>query len=498
LNGRIRKTKKTPRRTIKAEMESAAAVTLDDRRFDLFLARDRASDGKFLTGVLTTGIYCLPSCPAKRPRRENVRFFRTPAEAQRNGLRPCRRCRPDWFYRGEEWHENLYEQTAARVRNAPAAFPDINAIAATSGLSRTALNDLFRDHAHESPGAFLRRIRVDHAAGLIESGAKPADAAAAAGFESASAFHECFRAGTGLTPGAYAGLAGATAFTVRLPAHYRFQEVLDFYGRDPQSVSEAVFPDGLCKAFLIDGEPASVEISFDGNAAACRVDGNSYASHRAIVRMLGLGADAAAFERQFAGDPLLGRLIERQSGLHIPLTPHPWEALAWAIMGQQISLKAAVALRRELITAFGLPHATGLRAHPSAEVIAGLSVETLRPLKFSNSKAEYLIAAARAVASGELPIASLRDLSARHAARLLSNVRGIGPWTVQYAFLRGLGFADCLPSGDAGLAQGLGRLGGERPGEPEIRETMARFTPYRSLATYHIWASLKGKENDAA
>jgi AraC family transcriptional regulator of adaptative response / DNA-3-methyladenine glycosylase II len=502
LNGRIRKTKKSPRRTIKAEMESAAAVTLDDRRFDLFLARDRASDGKFLTGVLTTGIYCLPSCPAKRPRRENVRFFRTPDEAQRSGLRPCRRCRPDWFYRGEEWHENLYEQTAARVRNAPAAFPDVNAIAATAGVSRTALNDLFRDHAHESPGAFLRRIRVDHAARLIESGARPADAAAAAGFESVSAFHDCFRTGTGLTPGAYAGLAGATAFTLRLPAHYRFQEVRDFYARDPQSVSEAVFPDGLCKAFLIDGEPASVEISFDGNSAACRVDGNPYASHRAIVRMLGLGADAVAFERQFIGDPLLGALLERQHGLHIPLTPQPWEALAWAIMGQQISLKAAVALRRELISAFGLLHATGLRAHPSAEVVAGLSVETLRTLKFSNSKAEYLIAAAQAVASGELPIATLRDLSARHAARLLSNVRGIGPWTVQYTFLRGLGFADCLPSGDAGLAQGLGRLSGARPAEPEVRETMARFSPYRSLATYHVWASLKqslkGKENDAA
>jgi AraC family transcriptional regulator of adaptative response / DNA-3-methyladenine glycosylase II len=468
-------------------MESAR----DARRFDLFLARDRASDGKFLTGVLTTGIYCLPSCPAKRPRRENVRFFRTPEEAQRSGLRPCRRCRPDWFYRGEEWHANLYEQTAARVRNAPAAFPDINAIAATAGLSRTALNDLFRDHAHESPGAFLRRIRVDHVSRLIERGAKPADAAADAGFESASAFHDRFLAATGLTPGVYAALAGATTFTLRLPAHYRSQEVLDFYGRDPQSASESVSAHGLSKALLIDDKPALVEIAFERNTAVCRVDSNPWESHRGIVRMLGLGADASSFERQFAADPLLGRLLQRQGGLHIPLTPHPWEALAWAIMGQQISLKAAVALRRELISAFGLPHSSGLRAHPSAEAVAALTVETLRTLKFSRSKAEYLIAAARAVASGELPIATLRDLSARHAARLLSNIRGIGPWTVQYAFLRGLGFADCLPSGDAGLAQGLGRLSGQRPAEPEIRETMARFTPWRSLATYHVWASLK-------
>lgn len=470
----------------------------DARRYRKFLARDRASDGKFITGVLSTGIYCLPSCPARRPRRENVRFFKTPDDAQRSGLRPCRRCRPDWFYRGEEWHENLYEQTAARVRHAPSAFPDIAAIAATAGLSRTALNDLFREHAHESPGAFLRRIRVDHACRLLENGAKPADAAAAAGFESASAFHERFLARTGLTPGVYAGLGRASEFILRLPRRYRFREVLDFYGRDPLSVSEQVSPNGLKKALLIDCKPALIEIVFDGSGAVCRMDGgNPYEAHRAVVRMLGMESDAAGFERQFAGDPLLGRLLLGQRGLHIPLTPRPWEALTWAIIGQQISLKAAVALRRELIGALGLPHASGLRAHPAPEAVAALDVDALRRMKFSQSKAEYLIAAAKAVASGALPVTGLRELSARHAARLMGNVRGIGPWTVQYASLRGFGFADCLPSGDAGLAQGLCRLSGERPDEPRIRETMARFAPWRSLATYHVWASLKGKEIDA-
>jgi 3-methyladenine DNA glycosylase/8-oxoguanine DNA glycosylase len=254
----------------------------------------------------------------------------------------------------------------------------------------------------------------------------------------------------------------------------------------------------LKKALLIEGEPSLVEISFQTNTAAVCVDGgNSFAAHRAVVRMLGIDSEASAFERQFAEDPLLGALFERQRGLRIPLTPEPWEAIAWAIMGQQISLKAAVALRRELITALGSPHASGLRAHPSAKDVAELDVEALRKLKFSRSKAEYLIAAAKAVASGELPVANLRDFSAKHSARLLGNVRGIGPWTIQYAFLRGFGFADCLPSGDAGLAQGLGRLCGQRPDEAQIRETMSRFAPWRSLATYHVWASLKGVNNDA-
>jgi len=479
------------RRNIKSDMD-------DDRRYRHFVQRDPAYDGKFLTGVLTTGIYCLASCPARRPKRENVRFFNTPDEARRSGLRPCHRCHPDWFYRGEEWYESLYEQTVVRVRQSPGAFPDIAAVGAAAGVSRTALNDLFREHAHESPGAFLRRIRVEHVCRQLERGIKPADAAASAGFEGTSAFHQQFLARTGLTPGMYAGLGNTREFVLRLPAGYRFQEVLDFYGRDPLSVSECVFAGGLKKALLIDGQASLVGISFEGNTAIVHVDaGNSFAAHRAAVRMLGIDSDASGFERQFACDPLLGALFERQRGLRIPLTPEPWEALAWAIMGQQISVKAAVALRRELIAALGLQHTSGLRAHPTAEAVAELDIEALRKLKFSRSKAEYLLAAAKAVAGGELPIGNLRNLSARHSARLLGSVRGVGPWTVQYVFLRGFGFADCLPGGDAGLAQGLGRLTGERPDEPQIRETMSRFAPYRSLATYHVWASLKGGNNDA-
>src|SRR5580693_929003 len=115
------------------------AVRDGDALYQQFLLRDRANDGKFLTGVVSTGIYCLPSCPAKRPKRENVRFFRDPDEARRSGLRPCFRCRPDSFYRGEEFHETLFEQTAARVIARPEGFGSISDVARAAGVSRTAL-----------------------------------------------------------------------------------------------------------------------------------------------------------------------------------------------------------------------------------------------------------------------------------------------------------------------------------------------------------------------
>jgi AraC family transcriptional regulator of adaptative response / DNA-3-methyladenine glycosylase II len=466
----------------------------EDALFQQFLLRDPSFNGKFVTGVLTTGIYCLPSCPARRPKRENIRFFRTQAEALKMGLRPCRRCRPDYFYRGAEWHENLFEETALRVRSNPAAFPGISALARAAGVSRTALNTLFRDHAHESPAAFLRSVRVQDVCRRLQQGAKPGDAAAAAGFESSSSFHEQFIARTGLTPGGYAVLPVSSSFLLRLPVGYRFRTVLDFYGRDTESLSESVDECSLRKCFMLEGRPVVVYIRFKGDTAICESDSSdAYGVHRAVIRMLGLDSDGVGFERQFSSDELLGSTVVKQRGLRIPLTPTPWEALAWAIIGQQINLRFAVTLRRELIRAAGAQHASGLRAHPSPAAVAAMTVDALRALKFSGSKAEYLLTAARAVTSGELKLDTMRQLSASHAARLLGAVRGVGAWTVQYAFLRGLGFADCLLAGDAGLAQGLHRLTGNRPDEPQIRNLMAKYAPWRSLATYHVWTSLKGE-----
>jgi 3-methyladenine DNA glycosylase/8-oxoguanine DNA glycosylase len=347
--------------------------------------------------------------------------------------------------------EELYERaTAAAPRYATAGQ-----LADALGLTAAALDRLFIEHGHETAAAHLRRI----------SRPQPADC--------------------------------GPEFALPLPEGYRTREVIDFYARDPLSVCERVSPDGLDKCVLIEGRPALLEIRFAGDSAVCRTDAAHVpAARRAIERMLGIETDATEFETAFASDPLLGSLIARQRGLRIPLTPEPWEALAWAIMGQQISVAVAVTLRRRLIELAGEPHASGLRAHPPAAAVAKLEISSLRDLKFSGSKAEYILSAARAVVSGELPVSemrtNLRNMSASRAARLAGAVRGVGPWTVQYFFLRGLGLSDCLPAGDAGLAQGIERLCGKRPTEAEVRTMMARYSPWRSLATYHIWASLKG------
>src|SRR5579863_9269358 len=105
--------------------------------FDRAAAQAGRYDGKFIIGVLTTGIYCLPSCAARPPKPENVRLFRTEDDAKAAGLRACKRCRPDLFYRGEDSDISLFEGLAARVRAAPEKFSDVVAMAQVCGVSQT-------------------------------------------------------------------------------------------------------------------------------------------------------------------------------------------------------------------------------------------------------------------------------------------------------------------------------------------------------------------------
>ncbi|HEU0096812.1 MAG TPA: Ada metal-binding domain-containing protein, partial [Rhizomicrobium sp.] len=146
-------------------------------------ARKGKFDGRFILGVMTTGIYCLPSCAARPPKPQNVRLFTTEAEAKSAGLRACKRCRPDLYYKGEDENVALFEGLAARVAKAPEDFADASALAKQAGVSLTKLGDLFRDHAHLAPVQWLRRARVRNAAkGLLNGKDKIVDIGFAAGF----------------------------------------------------------------------------------------------------------------------------------------------------------------------------------------------------------------------------------------------------------------------------------------------------------------------------
>lgn len=456
-----------------------------------FYARDRESDGRFLTGVVTTGIYCLPSCAARKPLPANVRFFATEDEARSAGLRPCRRCRPDHFYRRFDPDLALAERIAARVRADPARAGDAAALAEGAGVGATRLNALFRRHFHLSPAAFLARERVDAACRALAGGAGVSEAAFGAGWQSLSAFHAAFRRRTGISPGEYRALGEGRGWVLALPEGFRADVVLGYLGRDPASAVERVRGAGVAKALLLDGAPAVLRIDFEGGAARCSVDravspGAMRSAHAAAVRMLGLAADPGPFERLVGRRPELARLVGPRRGLRIPLTPDAWECLMWTIAGQQVNLAFAYALRRTVVELAG-EAVDGMRAHPAPAAVAALDYADLTTRRFSRRKAEYVIDTARLVASGALALDP--GAPATRAERRLLEVRGLGPWSVQYFLMRGGGFADCVPVGDAALTAALQRFFAlpARPGPAETRVQMERFAPFRSLATFHLW-----------
>ena len=456
-------------------------------------ARSGKFNGKFIIGVLSTGIYCLPSCPARQPKPENVRLFTTEAEAKAAGLRACKRCRPDLYYRGEDENIALFEGLAGRVSAAPHDFADASALARAAGVAATKLGDLFRDHAHLAPAAWLRRQRVRQAAGELLAGRdRIAEIGFGAGFESESVFHRQFVSQMRMTPGAYRALDGAQVFLLHLPPGYRAQEILAYHARDPEGVSERSEGNRIWKALHTDDGPAVLEIAIEKEGAWVRVHAETKLGraamaslHAAALRMLSLTYDVTPFETRHAG------FVARRRGLRLPLLPTGFDALCWGIIGQQINVKFATTLRRDFIRLAG-EKIGDMVTHPTPARVADLDVAALHGRRFSRSKASYLIDAAAAVTKGALNVEGLADGSAVAAENRLTAQRGIGTWTARYVLLRG-GFADAAPVGDSALATALQRLHNlpERPGPDHTAQLMSAFAPHRSLATMHLWSSLK-------
>jgi AraC family transcriptional regulator, regulatory protein of adaptative response / DNA-3-methyladenine glycosylase II len=472
-----------------------------ERMIDRMLASDPAYNGRFLTGVVTTGIYCLPSCRARKPKPENVRFFDNPEAALQAGLRPCKRCRPDDFYGHHDPDQEIVETLAERARREPAVFASVEGLEQASGLGSSKLHELFRRHFHATPAQILGRARVAAAQRLLLTTDRSiADVAFEVGYEGLSTFNANFRRLAAMTPIEYRHLLGASAFRIALPPSYSIGHALEYLGRDDESLTLRVQGRTLATGLRLGGAPAVLRAEIGAGAVAASLEAPgplpadaAARAHTHLLRLLGLHRDPGPFERRVAAFPELAPLIQGRRGLRIPQVPDPFDALAWVIVGQQITLTFAFTLRERLVRRTGTPAGSGLYAPPTAEAVANLEVEALMVEQFSRRKAEYLIGAARQVVAGELALDRLGAGSAVRMESELLAVRGLGPWSANYLMMRCFGFEDCLPVGDAGLVHGLEKFFGlpARPDANATRELMQVFAPYRSWATFHLWQTLK-------
>jgi DNA-3-methyladenine glycosylase II len=192
--------------------------------------------------------------------------------------------------------------------------------------------------------------------------------------------------------------------------------------------------------------------------------------------------------------------------LRVPQSASPFEALSWAITGQQISVSAAISLRRKLIQRVGVLHSSGIACYPGPEQILALRHTDLRECSFSHTKATTLLNLAQLIQTGTLPLQQWledyladRPLAAEDIYKQLISVRGIGPWTIHYALLRGFGWLDGSLHGDVAVRRNLQRLltkqnkycGDENISERKVQEWLSRFSPWRALVAAHLWAMQK-------
>jgi DNA-3-methyladenine glycosylase II len=287
------------------------------------------------------------------------------------------------------------------------------------------------------------------------------------------------------------------SFSLPLPESYSTSEVLSFHGRDREGFSETVTEGQIRKGLVLEGVPLVLTIDLHPGEARFHIAAEGKSPSKSTVigiakNLLGLNIDPATFFDFVGEDPLMGPLVRRKPQLRIPQAATVFEALTWAVIGQQINLPFAITLRRNFIRMAGLPHRDGLWCYPEAAAVAGIEPEDLTPYQFSRSKAETLVRVARMIDSGELRLDGLKAKTQAEIEAALLAVKGIGPWTVNYTLLRGFALEDCSLDGDAGIRNAIHRLTGSdiKPTAAEIQLFLANYQPHRTMAAAHLWASL--------
>ncbi|HTW19884.1 MAG TPA: Ada metal-binding domain-containing protein [Mycobacteriales bacterium] len=462
-----------------------------DRCYRAIASRDARFDGRFVTAVSTTGIYCRPSCPAQTPKRENVRFYPCAAAAVAAGFRACKRCRPEAAPGSREW--DLRGDLAARALRAIAAGAldggagdagsGVRALAQSLHVSERHLHRVLVAEVGAGPLALARTRRAQTARLLLDATDLPITTIAfSAGFSSLRQFNDTMREHFGVPPRELrrrpaAQLAGSGSLTLRLAvrAPYAAAAFLGWLRLHLLTGVEEL--DGITyRRVLPSGSVVSMQIAADVISLITRVDDvrslpDTVARCR---RMLDADADPVAVDGSLSEDPLLAPMVAARPGLRVPGAADGFELVVRTVLAQQVSLGAAHTFARRLVEAYGkpldAPVGTLSARFPTADALAEATYDGIG---LTGGRVRSLRALATAFAAGELALDPAADRDETRA-RLMA-IPGIGPWTVEYVAMRALGDPDAFPGSDLVLRR---RTTGTDP---------SRWAPWRSYAAMHLW-----------
>ncbi len=235
------------------------------------------------------------------------------------------------------------------------------------------------------------------------------------------------------------------------------------------------------------------EATLDVAVSAQGLDDADIAEAQVLVRRLfSLDGALDGLREVSKGDPVFATVVEECWGLRPVLIPRPFEALVWAILGQQITVAFAAKTKRALAERFGSRleiDGSSYLVFPTPEALAGAEVDDLYPLQISRAKARYIISVAQEAAAGRLDLEALRPFPDEQALERLQRLTGVGRWTAEYLLMRGLGKRDAMPGGDGGLRQAIARAYGlgRTVSEAEVRARAEAWAGWRGYATFYWW-----------
>ncbi|HTM58519.1 MAG TPA: AlkA N-terminal domain-containing protein [Candidatus Udaeobacter sp.] len=506
-------------------------MTLDPETcYRAFASRDRRFEGRFVTAVLTTRIYCRPGCPARLPRRRNIRFYACAAAAEEAGFRPCLRCRPDAAPGTPAWigTSSTVNRALRLIDEGGLDGNDIESLADRLGVTGRHLRRLFATHLGASPHAVASTRRVHFARRLIDETRLPfGDVALSAGFSNVRRFNHAIRETFRRTPrelrragasrssgGDFRGAsaraaaahrspaaparAAAGALTLSLRARPPFDgaALLEFLAKRAIPGLESVERGVYRRAIEIDGTRGSIAATMtrEGAEVAVHLDAPRDLIRVAarLNRMFDLDADPGHILAHLSRDPLLARALAGRRDVRVPGTWDPFELAVRAILGQQISVRGAATLASRIVQRFGTPLQNTVpgitHAFPTPERLASAD---LSGLGLTGARIHALSALAAAVAEGGLRFDRLGALD--EAVLRLRELPGIGEWTAQYIAMRGLSEPDAFPAGDLGLLHAIAEGGVVKP---DARALMARaesWRPWRAYAVMALWTRPRGE-----
>ncbi|HEV7914180.1 MAG TPA: Ada metal-binding domain-containing protein [Albitalea sp.] len=481
-----------------------------DAAYLVVKARDARFDGHLFVGVTSTRIYCRPICRVRTPKRENCRFFRTPAQAEAEAFRPCMKCRPEiapgpgFAWSVMDASRTLARQAAAWLDGQAASgdAPSLVALSAHLGVSDRHLRRIFQAEHGVTPVQYLQTRRLLMAKQLLTDTRLPvSQIALASGFRSLRRFNAAFAGSYRMSPSRLRGESDdgpndgiAVGVTLAYRAPYDTSRLLRFLAQRAIPRVEVVeglrIRRSLC-AGCIAADAGWIEAEFVPAASRVKLRfAPALAPHSAklvpaVRRWLDLDAAPQAIDAALAALP-------GDAGLRLPGSLDAFELAVRAVLGQQVTVAAARTLARRIVERFGDAVATPWsdvdRVFPSPERIAAASVDDIASLGIIRTRANAILALAAA-----WPMLS-PQLRAHEAPEpliaALCALPGIGPWTAHYIAMRALSWPDAFPPNDVAVLKAMKTLfdcGSQRDADA-IAQT---WQPWRAYAVLRLWNSLE-------